>query len=499
MQKEPKTDLDNDDFGIAQNSTGRDKLSSPRTSEELDALLRERIPDAIMGHSLSAKAVVYELRKLIGKDEMMITDCKYAPQIQGYIDMLKRNDYGGWGKSYSYDNKTYELVNDLFSVLENVQPREISHGRKIWRLWLKADRGPIEAFGDFREMQEYGDVETYDEYEELWKELYPNEVSWFSFAAVDDREISCRAIFLSHKHVIEVESTHSDGFPQNISPFAQWLLDAVQNCVTLLRAGEYNRRIAAELPSEKRTGTILRRALWDIFPGWREEFFHGVSREEIAGFEKHIEEKDPEDAAAVGRLKRVTANDFYGFCAMGYRANHYSGEGLPPKDWYRKHADGRDDGLSEIDPDSPEAFAEWLTDRKLRGGHPWEVCRGGNSTHVSLMVASDQDGYYLILAGSAWTRCLETIRFYLTLRNAGLPVILRDGKPILDRLLERDKLGIVPDDVMPDYCEGVFPEERVLDFIHLPAEKRDEVLKCCSWYPESEVALAKTDDIHPET
>lgn len=311
----------------------------------------------------------------------------------------------------------------------------------------------------------YGDVETYEEYEELWKELYPNECSWFSFAAVDDPPIGYRAIFLNHKHVIEVESTHSDGFPQNISPFAQWLLDAVRNCVALLRTGEYNRKIAAELPPEKRTGTILRKALWDIFPDWREEFFHGVSRDEIARFEKYIEEKDPEDATSIGRLKRVTANDFYSFCAMGYRANHYSGEGLPSKDWYRKHADGRDDGLGEIDPDSPDAFAEWLTEWKLRGGHPWEVCRGGNSTHVSLMVASDQDGYYLILAGSAWTRCLETIRFYLALRDAGLPVILRDGKLMLDRLLERDNLGIVPDDVMPVYCEGLFPEERILDFI----------------------------------
>ena len=103
------------------------------------------------------------------------------------------------------------------------------------------------------------------------------------------------------------------------------------------------------------------------------------------------------------------------------------------------------------------------------------------------------------MAGSAWTRCIETIRFYLALRDAGLPVILRDGKLILDRLLERDKLGIVPDDVMPVYCEGLFPEERILDFIHLPAEKRDEVVRCCCWYPESEVTLEKTDDIHPET
>ena len=474
-------------------------LLSPHTSEELASLLRESTPDMIMGHSNSANAVFYRLRKIIERDEMMITDCKYAPQIQGYIDILKRNNYGEWGKSYLYDNKTYDLVDELFALLERIQPDEISHGRKVWRLWLKADRGPIEAYGDFEEMQEFGDVETYEEYEKLWKELYPNDCFWFSFTAVDDPEISYRAIFLNHKHVIEVESTRDDSFPQDISPFAQWLLDAVTNCVDLLRAGEYNRMISDELPPEKRTGTIIRKDLWDIFPDWRKEFFYGVSREEIARFQTYIEEKDPGDAALVGRLQSVTANDFYGFCAMGYRANHYSGEELSPKDWYKKHADGRDDGLGGIDPDSPEAFAVWLTDRKFNGGHPWEVCRGGNSTHVSLMIVSDQDGYYLVLAGSAWTRCIETIRFYLALRDAGLPVILRDGKLILDRILERDKLGIVPDDVMPVYCEGLFPREKILDFIHLPVEKRDEVVKHCRWYPEPEVALEKKDNFHPET
>lgn len=468
-------------------------IPSPRTSEELALLLRESVPDVIMGHSHSAKAVFYRLRKIIKRDEMMITDCKYVPQIQEYIDVLKREYYTGWSKSYSYDDKTYGLVNELFAVLETIQPNDISHSRKVWRLWLKADRGPIEAFGDFQEMKEYGDVETYEEYAALWKELYPNESSWFSFTAIEDPEISYRAIFLNHQHLIEVDNRHDQGFPQNISPFAQWLLDAVQHNVNLLRAGEYNRMIADELPPEKRTGTISRKDLWDIFPDWREKFFRGVSSEEIARFEKYMEEKDSEDAASIGRLQNVTANDFYGFCAMGYRANHYSGENLSPKDWYRKHADGRDDGLGEIDPDSPAAFAAWLNDRECRGGHPWEVCRGGNSTHVSLMVSSDKDGYYLILAGSAWTRCMETIRFYLALRDAGLPVILIDGKLILDRILERDKFGIVPDDVMPVYCEGLFPEEEILDFIHLPVEKRDEVVKCCSWYPEPEVTLATKD------
>ena len=80
--------------------------------------------------------------------------------------------------------------------------------------------------------------------------------------------------------------------------------------------------------------------------------------------------------------------------------------------WYYRHADGRDDGLKKIDPDSAEAFADWLENRE-KGGHPWEVCRGGNSTHVSLYVGLGRvaEGcYHLALAAKSYGRCVEAIK-----------------------------------------------------------------------------------------
>ena len=103
----------------------------------------------------------------------------------------------------------------------------------------------------------------------------------------------------------------------------------------------------------------------------------------------------------------------YRFCSLGYQANQYDVSGLSPKEQYKKYADGRDEGLGEIDPDSPAAFAEWYVGR--RGGHPWEVCRGGNSTHVSLYVVKDQsDGYYLEVAGSSLWRSVESAQIEAT-------------------------------------------------------------------------------------
>ena len=51
---------------------------------------------------------------------------------------------------------------------------------------------------------------------------------------------------------------------------------------------------------------------------------------------------------------------------------------------YNLMADGRHDGLLDVSPeDDPEAFGRWYRERP-RGGHPWEICRGGNTTHISL-------------------------------------------------------------------------------------------------------------------
>jgi hypothetical protein len=43
------------------------------------------------------------------------------------------------------------------------------------------DRGPIEVFGDFEEFKESGEVETLDDFEQLWKSYHPEETKWYKF------------------------------------------------------------------------------------------------------------------------------------------------------------------------------------------------------------------------------------------------------------------------------------------------------------------------------
>lgn len=411
-----------------------------------------------------------------------MTEILKAPGVQHYIDWLHRSGNGAFNKGVTYDEKSYPLINEIYKELQKIVPMG---DRNLRELWLRADRGTIGALGDMKELLEYGDFDSEAAVEAYWKDMYPDDEYWYFMQSIEDENTGYRAIFLAHKFVVEVDPRkEQDTFPHDISEFMEWMLSEVKRCVAELEAGTYNDYVRNNLPACHRTGTIVRKELYDIFPDERKEFFEDLCEDDREAFIKLATSETPQH-----RLKNMTANDFYRFCSYGYAANQYEGCQMSPRDQYDKHADGRDEGLGEIDPDSPEAFLQWLTNRDRRGGHPWEVCAGGNSTHIDLFVRHDADGYYLVLAGSSWGRTIETVKFYLALHRKGLPVCVREAKTLVERMQETEKIGIVPEGVYPVYCEGRFPDEHIITFQNLPSENQEEVAKHCVWQEIREVTL----------
>jgi len=402
-----------------------------------------------------------------------------APQVDRYLWWLGQMDYQKYDHASKYDARSYELLDELFELLKNIKTLE---GSSAWKFWIRAERGTIEDYGDYEEMFDCGEVENHEDYLNRWKTEYPDETEWYEFQALDEKTIGYKAIFVRHKFVIVLDSRKPMvGYEYDISEFSQWLVDAVKEVISELKEGTYNERLSRELPDEQRTGTVLRKYQWEVRPKIREEIFGDLSEADLAEFLSNAEEKLSDNSRL---LTQMTANDFYRYCAMGYAANGYDCCDKPPKEQYLKHADGRDDGLRNIDPDSPEAFSDWYHNH-IGGGHPWEVCRGGNSTHVSLYVHPKDNGWYLSLAGSAWTRCQETMKFFLALHRAGLPVTVYEAPVLKARVLGEEKVGIVPLGVFPAYCHSYFPGETVIDFMNLPGDEddRNRLVEHCIWQP----------------
>lgn len=204
-----------------------------------------------------------------------------APEIKHYINWLGRVEYRNINCSFTYDETSYAAIDRIFRLLHRLEP---GPENTSWELWLRAERGTIEDFGSFEELRADGQVESFEEFETWWHSEFPEEAAWFHFAAGEDQKIGYRAIFLGHRHVLEVDSRKERAFPYDIAPFTAWLEGAVRDTVQMVETGSYQELVERELPIWHRTGTILRRDLWRVFPQWKEEFFQDFSQQEVEEF-----------------------------------------------------------------------------------------------------------------------------------------------------------------------------------------------------------------------
>ncbi len=403
-----------------------------------------------------------------------------APKVDYWIRALRD------GKMV-FDKETNKVIDRVFDEIRKVSPIGDDGKRE---LWLKAPRGTPDDYGDYEYYKEEEIVDSYEDFLRMRDEEYPDEVKWFNLITFDRDDYRC--IFLGRELIYRSKFYgKDDSYGYNLESLFLWMEDAVRNAIKELENGTYNDDVNNNLSFRERTGTILRKDYWDLFPDRKEDYLSNITKEEIELFVKNI--KNQKDEEPVGTyITDMTSGKFYEFCALGYEANKYENlEGLTAKEKYYKMADGRDEGLSELNINSKVEFEAWYNDRNRRGGHPWEVCAGGNSTHIDLVVRHNEQGYFLNLRGKSWGRSIETIKFYNALRQKGVAVYLNDSKGITDRLLGRDVIGIVPEHVIPRYCESWFPGMEILDFMNLPYEEDEyeKILPKITWLKEKEAKL----------
>ena len=217
---------------------------------------------------------------------LKISEKLAQPQVYHYISWLRRAEYRNVNCTMTYTERCYELMDELFALLERLKPVS-ENGAKS--LWLCAQRGSIndfsQQFGSYDDLLAEGDIKNYAEYEAYWREMFPDEIEWYQLDAVEDKNRHYRAVLLKHQHVLEQEgSVRKSTLTNDVSPFIEWLIESVRNSIEALEEGTYNEIVEKDLPARHRTGTILRKDLWDLFPVGRAEYFENLSQEEVEEF-----------------------------------------------------------------------------------------------------------------------------------------------------------------------------------------------------------------------
>jgi hypothetical protein len=154
-------------------------------------------------------------------------------------------------------------------------------------------------------------------------------------------------------------------------------------------------------------------------------------------------------------VSSMTAADYFNYCRIAYAAGKRKeetiDESLSGREMYARYADGRHEGLLDIDPASEQEFNDWIDGThpaRGTGGHPWEIKRGGNTTHIDLTVSRPspyrKEGFKVELRGESISRMVETMRMFLAIHKAGLPVSIANPEAVRKRLLAQDNIGIIP-------------------------------------------------------
>jgi hypothetical protein len=247
-------------------------------------------------------------------------------------------------------------------------------------------------------------------------------------------------------------------------------------------------REAARLyPLVMRYGTVPKAIVWKHYPEiYRVDTELGHAR--VGQFIKRVRAYEFREEFG-GHHKKMTLALFMRYCKVAYLANAARFKGaidpaMSGLKMYQRLADGRDEGLTALPATSPDAFAKWHGSGR-RGGHPWEIYRGSNTTHIDLGVTERRAGWSVFLGGSSTARMAETIRIALALAKAGLPVEIHDAEKLLLRLLGMDNLGIIPEYARNHRAEQYFDDaDSVFDGLHLRDLPRyNKILPFITWKP----------------
>jgi len=366
-----------------------------------------------------------------------------------------------------------------------------------------------ESIGAFvKELERFDyDISSSDH---VWKLIFPdNNEKWFQVHVVKYRETfyfhyidgsGCSIEYSPEAEIKEMESFGPSSFEAGRGdPESVWYPIIIMARRWMERAKKdwirANAHVIKSYPLNRRIGivpnAIIRASLTDIMRVDKD-----LGAAPCRKFIRLVESGYFFDSKNTS-VPTLTANRYFDYCKIAYTAAQrkldHVDEALSGREMYKRYADGRHEGLPDIDGDSEQEFADWIDGshpKKSGGGHPWEIKRGGNTTHIDLSVyrpySFEKKSFCIELRGEAITRLEETVRMFLAIHDASLPISIAAPEGIRKRLLGQDNIGIIPCyDSLHRANQHFRKEQSVFDVMHydeLGRYKR-RVLPYITWEP----------------
>ena len=208
----------------------------------------------------------------------------YAPQIKALASFGR-----SWEGESALDAPSRAKLDELFAALDRFEPVDDDNRRE---LWVRAERGPLSAFGDVDEWLEEGEVSSREEFESWWREDFPREDKWFFLSAAEYQ--GHRTVCVNHRVVVQTDPRKTGDWV-DLAEFLQWAIDAARETAALVAAGAYPATIEAGVDPRDRFGTVARADFWRAFPDAKADFFRDFPPAELDAFAAAVADQPPGD------------------------------------------------------------------------------------------------------------------------------------------------------------------------------------------------------------
>ncbi len=383
------------------------------------------------------------------------------------------------------------IVEDIFNLARLVEPTRKTRLDDIWEFWLWTDRGSYEEYAEAHKscftittIEKYFKGEEgwvdHEKMKKQWPVLFPDETVWFRLMLYDRKDDYNKVVSLENRRIVYTGELGE----YDMGPLLSWILEAVRNCVDMIKTGTYSEYVDQNLPFRCRSGVMKMSTYWKYVPEDKEEIFGKIDAEELAEFQKWDENED------AGR-SRMTSNDYFGFCNTLYDLLDLKTEypvkkkgspdsTLSPKDYYMAYAAnyGSSKPFKELDGDSPEAFDKFVTEDDTEH-HTWEVCLVPN---IHLYPVKYDGRYFISISFDHKVKDYDLlVHLALGLRKHNVPVV----KPsyVLQEMSGEQLVAIVPDDGEYDWRYEKESGIKTYEKKRLPVSVSEEIYREIKWFP----------------
>lgn len=399
-----------------------------------------------------------------------------SPQIESYIEQYSSPVF----ETNKLNKESEEALVELFDLVKKIKNYG-KHETEKRKFFIHAPKGTFEEYAKLydeptktlekwfkTEKDRWYEIKFFYHYSDLFdKPLYAVYINNFQVLAINDSNVAKRS---------EIDATE----------LIKELKIITENVIEDIKAGTYNENVKNNLSYDMRYGRISRHDYWKAMPEEKEKY----------AFTNH-EIETLTNAKEDTTLISLTARKYYEACAVCYKAvgmetdtsryddtdeEHERYGGITPKEIYYRFADGRDEGLSEVPLDDVEEFSKWVRHEEPyteTGGHPYEIIfswSGKKSIH--LYVWDDK----LHLTGGEYPANVMAAKMYVALVDSNIPVAF-DATAIIDRLQEKDYIGILPLYVWRETYYDAY------DTINLEEKTYKRLKDCIVWDQIPEVCL----------